>query len=168
MSFYVRKITKGKWSYADCELMDTPGDAVTDLKTSGNALSVWKIDSVEEEEINKAIMALATSSRIQNIETIDIVYISEEVLVQHGLVMDDTQLGDTAITALGGLHRNVTGVTYSVLGEVTSMIRSLVETQHKRVTGPKLKKMLKKEFDQGHIDTKKCHEKLLLCLEKIT
>ena len=76
MALLVRKISRGKWPEEICELSSLAGDAISDIRTFDNSLSVWLVDS--EDEIGAAMLALSASSKTESIEGITIVWIPVE------------------------------------------------------------------------------------------
>ena len=62
--YYLRKISRGKWpgenSIANATLENVQADTVvTELKTSGNKLSVWQVE--DEEDLDDAFVALGSN-----------------------------------------------------------------------------------------------------------
>ncbi len=72
MGFLTRKISLAKWQgNGDLDDSEIQADAVTaDLKTTGNALSFWARESVEDDDLQRAVLALATG--LERIDKLDI------------------------------------------------------------------------------------------------
>ena len=95
MGVCVRKISKSKWP--DEEVLDKQtdeailpllkADALTScLRTSQDELSLWTVENTNEEEIEKAILALITNSRLERLDRIQVVYFDEDNVKQLGSV----------------------------------------------------------------------------------
>ncbi|HGW8299013.1 TPA: hypothetical protein ACNRNA_003693 [Acinetobacter baumannii] len=88
MTIFVRKISKAKWpseeeiaeKALDSEIIPfVRADALTTcLKTSQNTLSVWAVENCTDAEIEKAILALITNTKLERLNRIQIVYFSKE------------------------------------------------------------------------------------------
>jgi hypothetical protein len=78
VGYFVRKIETAKWKQNDiCHGEDISADAVTiSLKTTGNCLSVWKIE--KECDIQDAVLAIVSNS--QHFDTIDIVMLDDKIV----------------------------------------------------------------------------------------
>ncbi|MFX4420202.1 hypothetical protein ABTA42_19415, partial [Acinetobacter baumannii] len=86
MTIFVRKISKAKWpseeeiaeKALDSEIIPfVRADALTTcLKTSQNTLSVWAVENCTDAEIEKAILALITNTKLERLNRIQIVYFS--------------------------------------------------------------------------------------------
>ena len=78
-----------------------PADAISDLRTMGNTLSFWRIESLGE--LDKGALALAASSKSDKIETISLIWIDEDEIIRDGLTTDNSE-GDTIVEDLSSLH----------------------------------------------------------------
>lgn len=165
MPFLVRKISRGKWPEEICTIDNIQGDAIADLKTSGNTLSLWMINSTEELDL--AVLALATASEKERIETINIVYIDEKILIENSFVIDDKVSGDTAMTKLENTHRDLCKITYGSLGILSKIIIEEIKNEHVKIyTRSTLQKLLNVAYKEGRIDKTKCKDKLLSEIKK--
>ena len=78
MAYYVRKIARAKWSLLDPNSKDIienyRADTIAnDLKTTGNTLSFWKSESLDEDVVEPIV--LINSLMGDNIKTIDFIII---------------------------------------------------------------------------------------------
>lgn len=98
----LRKITHSKWrEWDEASIDNIPADALTVcMRTKGNTLSFWRVD---DENQNKALLALLGS--LQQIESIDVVYVDSAAL--EGVELISTP-GETAFKDLADLHVDVT------------------------------------------------------------
>jgi hypothetical protein len=138
MRVYVRKITKAKWPKPESEfdsfkqecIESLSADAVTsDLKTSSNKLSLWYVD---ESDIDDAILAIATSTKADRIETIDYILIPEETLALNGICEFDCEKGETAVPSLMDKHKNIINLNYKKIGVVAGIVATLTKQNPQR------------------------------------
>ncbi|MCL2343317.1 MAG: hypothetical protein FWC62_05410 [Firmicutes bacterium] len=130
MKYYVRKIALNKFPKppeTSYEISSIRADAVSDLKTTSDKLSIWEIESTSEASINKAVLALVTSSKQQRFDDLDIVVFSEDDIATKGLSVESEE-GDTAIAELRNTHRNITSLTYESLASVLTIISDITIT----------------------------------------
>jgi len=101
--YLVRKISRAKWDPTDrLAAGEIPADAVTaDLRTSGNALSLWASADADAEAVNDAVLALVAGA--DRIDKIDVVWIQRAKFGEVGLELDETP-GRTPVTDLKGRH----------------------------------------------------------------
>ena len=166
MAFLVRKIARAKWPEDTCDILDLCGDAISDLRTTGNTLSLWRIES--EDDLPTAALALSASSKSDKIETISLVWISEDLLREKLIPIDEHSPGDTIVSDLVGLHRDLYGITYQSLGDIASILMSeLIEQKHyKRYSRSVVKDALAKAYIDNRICEEKCLPELLVEIKK--
>ena len=166
MGYYVRKISRSKWPDKPCDIKLLKSDAIADIRTQGNDLSVWKIDDLSQ--LDHAALALACSSKTEKIESITLVWIDEDEIIRYGIDVDATQPGDTIIPDLAVGHRNFSNLTYGKLGDISNLIMKEIGTDCcKRYTRSTLRDFFKSAFDDHKIDEAKCMPKLLEDIKKI-
>lgn len=144
MSLLVRKISRAKWptDFENSNLHNLRADALADLKTTNDGLSFWEIDSVSDVE--KAILALATGSRVDDIVTVNVVYFEFKDFTNKNLsVVNDEEGGDTAITSLKRKHHNLINLDFKSLSTVAEMVVDALKCENTvRMTGSTVKKRL--------------------------
>ena len=115
MSFWVRKIDKGKWLENDImNGQDVSADAITRcMKTTDNKLSVWEI--VDESEMNDVAVALSFVQ--EHLETIDVVPLEIDRMKTGGIEWEDVD-GVTKLPHMVKRHRNLVGLSYKTLGTI--------------------------------------------------
>ena len=155
MAYWVRKITRSKWPDELISINTIPADVITsELRTQKNTLSFWRIETLDDLE--KAALALAASSKSTKIETIDIVYIPEDEFQSAKLETCITP-GDTVVPDLAGLHRDLSSLNYSALGVISSIIHANMKHENaKRYTKKAVKALLVKAFRENRISQDKC------------
>lgn len=169
MTIFVRKINKSKWpseedleSKNDAEILPMlKADALTScLRTSQNELSLWAVKDATEEEIEKAILALITNSRLERLDRIQVVYFEENAINELGVNLKKSP-GDTVISTYAELHQDMIELNYEKLGKVNCLITSaLRENKIKKYNEKYLTNILKKAIASGLVDQKKLHVSL--------
>lgn len=151
MSVLVRKISLGKWrekEYIDHD--EIAGDAVTQcLTTSDNTLSVWKSESENEEDVNKAVLAFA--SKCNKLETLNFVLLDEKYLLDNKV---DIEQRDDKIPYKEQIrnHMVLFKITYNKLGIIARYILNEVKSdKERRYARGRLKMMIKDAISSGKI-----------------
>lgn len=111
MAFYVRKIARAKWSLLDSsaeKVIDNyRADAIAnDMRTTNNALSFWKTNSLDSVDFEPIV--IINSLLGDNIKTIDLLCIPEELLSDFNMIQED---GDTIVYKYRNLHYNLSSLT---------------------------------------------------------
>ena len=153
MSLLVRKIDKSKWLQNDIVSgEDVSADAVTNcMKTSGNTLSTWRIDN--EAQIDDAVLAIVSAH--QHLDTIDVVWMSQDQLGEEDIIMQDAP-GLTPVVDLVDNHVDIVDLTYKSLGKVAHcIIKCFSDNSVKRYTRGGLKKLLRTAIESGRLEAER-------------
>jgi len=147
MGWLVRKITRNKWSNASNDICQLSADTITqDLKTVGNCLSVWRVDT--SDAIDQAVLALAAN--FDHINKVEVVVIAEESLQNRRIAIEPNQ-GNTPVPHLVHTHRDLSQLTYAQLGFVAqSIIESLPNTKY--YTQNQIKTLLREAISTKQLD----------------
>lgn len=147
MSYLVRKITMAKWSITD-EPAPINADAITQcLKTSGNTLSFWRINT--PDDIAQGVLAIAAAN--DRLDTIDIVLIEEKHFLDKGIEIRETP-GQTVCADLVDTHRDLAGLNITHLGFVSEAIAEQIRLGNtKRYTLTKLRELIHDAMATGLI-----------------
>ena len=94
-------------------------DSLSDLRTTENCISTWLVKDCSVSEIKKAIQAL--SSGFRTLDSIKIVVLDYEQLLNAGFTIDETE-GDTKIDAYKLLHRDISHLNAGSLPKLAEMI----------------------------------------------
>jgi hypothetical protein len=150
MAYLVRKIAPAKWSGVQ-SLAALSADALTaDLRTAGNALSLWEIDS--EQELNQAVLALATSKNTKKFEKMDLVLIPKETILTKQLPIRESP-GETFAESLSDTHREVVGLKYPSLGNFAQIIIDLLSQDGlTTITKTEVEKIVKDACKNNAVD----------------
>ena len=166
MAYYVRKISRSKWQEdplsadeekALLEVKKVAADAVTNcIKTTGNKLSLWRVEE-KRDSIDDIIPLIVGFERP---DTCDIIYISDEVFLQEGIVIEQSsEDANTPIEELKQYHYNAIVEDYEGLGKFAKIVlRSL--DNHKRFKGKEVKTKLREMLDRQEIDREMISDKL--------
>jgi hypothetical protein len=166
MAYYVRKISRSKWQEdplsadeekALLEVKKVAADAVTNcIKTTGNKLSLWRVEE-KRDSIDDIIPLIVGFERP---DTCDIIYISDEVFLQEGIVKEQSsEDANTPIEELKQYHYNAIVEDYEGLGKFARIVlRSL--DNHKRFKGKEVKTKLREMLDRQEIDREMISDKL--------
>ena len=157
--FLARKITRAKWVSADLDSGEIPANAVTaDLRTRNNTLSFWQCGDGTEDELNEAVLALAAAG--QRVDNIDIVWLSYDELRADGQRLDITE-GLTPVAELVERHVDLSFLDYVRLGKVADRVAAaLQQGRHRRVTRPRVIKILASAVQQRRLDPSDLQEKV--------
>lgn len=128
------------------------GDAITDLRTTDNRISVWKADT--DEDIDDAMVAMALNR--DNASKMVCVLLNEDDLKGLDIdVMADKKgeadgLGDDILKK----HRDLVEIDYLRLGSLAQHMIDLAKNRanRKELTESKVKKLLNRYKDENKID----------------
>jgi hypothetical protein len=151
MALYVRKIELGKWESPDSCLPKLRADAIADIRTYEDALSVWMIE--DQKNIDDAVLALAMSTKATSIDRIRVVLFSEGEVDGFEIV---SSKGDTAVASLSEFHRDISGLTYETLGKIASIIlKKVIDEKYVTITKAKIKEIIRNARENNKIDETK-------------
>lgn len=166
MAYYVRKISRSKWQdnplsadeeKALQEVKRVAADAVTNcIRTTGNKLSLWRVEE-KRDSIDDIIPLIVGFDRP---DTCDIIYISEDVFWQEGIVIEQSsEDANTPIEELKKYHYNAIVDDYEGLGKFARVVlRSL--GNHRRFKGKEVKTKLREMLDHQEISQEMISDKL--------
>ena len=155
MPLLVRRFERQRWDHDvrnDASIPHVTADAITDLKTKGNTLSVWYAES--EAELDNAVLAIAGT--LNQIDSIDVIALDMSDLKLAGLVLQE-DVGATKIKGFDKRHRNIVELDYASLGVVARvMIDRLIEYDQKkkttRITALQIQHMLEDAVSSSLLD----------------
>lgn len=162
MSLLVRRINRAKWEQIkDHPSGDVSADAITNcLKTINNDLSVWRIEA--REKLEDALLALITGAATEKLSTLHIVIINEGVLLEKGLKLNNSD-GDTLVKDLVQTHKDISGLSYTSLGDVKDLILHCLKAEETSCTFTKvtLRDILKDAIANGRIQVEQLNAELI-------
>ena len=148
MPFVLRNIRRSKW-YGSAENPwlpegDLGADALLDLKTEGNKLSVWRVDDNESNR-DRVITALAANR--DGFSNVDYVLLDEHLFSQFGIRIEDSP-GETPDEEANCWHCEL--VELSVY-KVLYLVKAIRETKRVRVAERDIKRWLLEAVDSRRI-----------------
>ena len=151
-----RKYSKAKWDMsAELAVNSVSADAITtDLKTTGNTLSLWVCTN--ESELESVVVALASGS--DRLDKLDIAWMDLAQLEDQGLVVKATQ-GATPVVDFRDRHRDVVDLNYGGLGKFAGLfVSALRKDQCRRFTRADVVALLKKALEARRLDLRDLKE----------
>lgn len=110
-----------------------------ELGTTGNTLSFWKCENLEElSDTFKAILLSTTA-----VKSSQFFLLSDDIVAKYGLEMDDSEKGSTGYSGYEYLHSNMIKLNYSKIGTILMMLH---EAFQKTENTPKIDKNTAKEY----------------------
>jgi len=145
-----RKITRSKWTpkpYLSPE--GIRADAITGcLRTKDDSLSLWRCTS-DGHEIDQVFLALATGPLNSDFDTMDIVLVPENNLVEEGLIIEGIQ-GDTTIENLRLRHVDLVQLDLDKLGKFAKLLAARIRESHvRRKTVAQIKELVRNALSTG-------------------
>lgn len=136
------------------------GDAISDLRTTDNKLSVWKADS--QEDIDDAIVALALNR--DSVSKVSYFFLQEEELAKSEIEISDEEAGK----ALGlkesilNKHRDLIELDYWHIGFLAEYMMRLAKDENNRkvCTRAEVMALLNKYKEEHKIEPENMSEKL--------
>ena len=124
---------------------DIQADALNDLRTSGNCLSVWLVEDSEETLLRLLAAIAAGRDHLSNIDYA-LIAVSEIQKAGLELVENDGQILDDAMKAL---HRDVVKISAFSLGKLAVAIQEKAELE--RLSRGRVKSIIRESIDAGYI-----------------
>lgn len=123
MSFILRKIRKARWYDHSSIPWLAPGevqaDALDDLKTEDNKLSVWYVND-DKSNLDDVLTAIAVNS--DNPTSVDFTLVELAHLEQIGLGTINTNIGETPYQDANHWHRDLLELTAQMCLEIAVLI----------------------------------------------
>lgn len=163
MAYFIRMIAASKWLKCKeakiADIMDAYADTITsELRTTSNTLSLWKTDSLDEEDLKKIYLALSLGR--DKATRLELVIIDENLLDEYGLEYScSPEATNTPYTSAKQQHFDLIGLNYKTLGNFGDCILQSLENQEislKKINKPELVNLWvesykNKEFDLDRI-----------------
>lgn len=129
------------------------GDAMLDLQTEDNKLSVYRVQSDEEAE--RVVLALA-ANRL-NLANLDYALFEDTILIPLDIALVQ-QAGQTPDDGVNELHYNLTNLTVDRLAKLAVLVSA---GQHTRVPRKNIRTRLHQAIRAGTLDRDKLNPDLL-------
>jgi hypothetical protein len=154
----LRKINKAKWyKHPGVEWLpdgEIQADALVDIRTTDNSLSVWQIDN-NSNNLERVISALA--STLDGLRQIEFVLLEIDLLEKHGFQIIQTT-GNTPDIDVNDLwHKDITKLSVFKLYELAHIINS---KESARFTRSEVEQFILNNCNDGNLDLRKINPKL--------
>lgn len=168
------RIVSSMVKWGNSEFMNRPdallnGDAITDLRTQGNALSVWRVKD-DLSDINDVIAASAVSR--DRLDKVCYLTIEESDLSSLELEMSKVK-GDVqgVVDDILVKHRDILDIDYWRIGYLTQYLmdraNSSDESKRRAVAAKDVKSIVKDYVNRSLIDVCKVNNRIKSELEKL-
>lgn len=154
MPLLLRKIRKSKWYKNDSvpwlKQNEIQADALGDIVTSSNTLSVWLVED-DKSNLEQVIVALASSC--DNISNFDYALINVDLLKLNVDIKIEMKEGLTPYSRANSWHRDLVEITTNKLFKLAEAM--FIHSPRERVTEKTVLNWIKNAVQNGHIDRTK-------------
>lgn len=120
MPQYLRSIRQGRWALPQWlteQCKEVPADALNDLSTTGNKLSVYRADS--QNDIDRITIALAATR--DNLQNVDYAVFDDAEFQRIGIQITPS-LGKTPASLVNDLHHDIVKLTAQQIAALATII----------------------------------------------
>jgi hypothetical protein len=159
----LRKITKPKWF--DTPWLppgEVPADALVDLRSQHNVLSVWRVEP-DEANLHVVIAAMA-SDKTERLANFDYVLLDEDVLARLNIQLIQTEGETPHLHANLQWHCDLSELTAMKVVQLAHEVKRK-EAEHRRVQHTVVRDILKTALETGELQRTAVTAKLLAELE---
>jgi hypothetical protein len=123
VALLLRSIRKARWSQSPewCDEGDLGADALNDLATKDNALSVWQIEQ-DESNLERVIAALAATR--DYLSNFDLILFPEEIVADSGIATDRSEGVSADHEANARWHCDLRMISASKLASLARSIKA--------------------------------------------
>ena len=150
MPSFLIKITWGRWQTDPLWLPagELQAAALFDLRFSNNKLSIWKIED-DGSNLDRVLTALAANKGKTNIENIDYVLLTEELIEGLGIKIEKSKGGTLDDVANSEWHYDLTELSTS---RIVSIAKCIKDSPKKRRSEVEVKRLIREGLKRKHID----------------
>lgn len=160
MASLLRKVRRARWvktEYPWLTSSEFQADALDDLKTDKNILSLWFVKDIDDTVVlNRIIAALGANG--DNLAVVDFVLIDEEKFIDLSLHLEEVA-GDTKDQIVNNLHRDLVDLSGRNLFALAQLIND--ENNVKRVPKSDVARCIKASIASGFINSTEVNESIL-------
>lgn len=153
MAYLMRMVDLSKWTQQQNtvhNLGDIDAVSLSDLSADNNEISTWFLKELSEEEIKKAVLALA--SNFSSLDEVIIVFLNYDDVVKAGLSINN-HIGPTKIKEYESLHRNIENLNADKLLTLADLIlRKIWSNEIRAVNVEELVSWFLQILNQGVLD----------------
>lgn len=161
MAYFLRVVRQSRWhKYPEINWLpngDLQADALRDLPTSDNALSVYRIEN--ETDRKRVIVALAANR--EALANLDYAIFEDNPLASIGITINQ-QEGQTPDVGVNKLHYDITNLT---VGRLVQLAQVVSLGEHVRIPRKEIKTGLRQAVRAGTVDRDKLKPQLLKKIE---
>ena len=170
MPLWLRKISKSRWygheahpwlPNGSLEADAIQADAMSDLKTENNALSVWRIND-DRTNLEQIIIALA--AKLSKPTHLDYALFDQQFLVNNEFKIEQVP-GETPCAAANSCHFHLTELSVHKLTEVAELIKGKAERN--RCTKKETLALIKRAIDSGDISREGLDTRIVEAVKKL-
>ena len=159
MARLLRTLSKAKWLPPDwIDAGEVPADALSDLKVTDNAISVWQ---VEDDSTNLETVITALASNRERLDKVDYTLIDESVLSQIQIESVSSEANTPHIKA-NTAHRDLVKLT---VNKVALLASEMMPLDRVRIPQKDVRRLLLEALSTGVIDRRRINPGLLSELE---
>lgn len=148
MTQYLRLVRQRRWAtFPDIEWIapeETQADALLDLQTRNNRLSVFRVDS--DNDIQRVVVALAASR--DHVANIDYAIFDDDELIVQGIDITQT-VGETPDKTANMLHHDIHNLT---VRQIELLARTIALADHTRIHRRDIQTMLRDALQSGDLE----------------
>jgi hypothetical protein len=160
MAFLLRIVTKPKWVAPEWMAAgEVPADALTDLRSNNNELSVWGVES-DTSNLNTALVAAASGR--SRLDKLDYALLDEAILSAIPIKCVGSEGNTPHHTANTTMHRDLIELTAQ---KVVHLAREMMPLTLVRVPQKQVKHLLLDALQSGALDRTRIEADLLSELE---
>ena len=161
MTRYLRLVRQRRWAvFPEIEWLE-PGelqaDAMLDLQSSGNRLSVYRVDS--DADVERVVVALAANR--DHVANLDYAVFDDDELLEQGVAVTQLQ-GETPDDTANMLHHDVGELTVEKLALLARVVGS---GEHRRVHRRDMQQKLNQALWSGHLVPERVRPSLMARIE---
>ncbi len=157
MTYFLRVIRQTRWlKYPDLDWLPVgglQGDALGDLQTTGNALSIFKVESETDKE--RVVIGLAANR--DNLANLDYAVFEDSLFNTLGIAAEQRE-GATPDIQVNNLHYELRNLT---VGQVAQLAQVVSTGEHGRISRKQVKSQLQAAISAGTVDRGRLKPQLL-------
>ncbi len=156
MPFLLRVVSKPKWMRPEwMDPADVPADALADLKSGGNKLSVWR---VEADRSNLHVVLTAIASNRERLDKLDYTLIDEGVISAIPIALIEADGISPHTSANVTLHRDLAELT---VARISKLAEKMMPLERFRLPEKEVRRLLSAGLDSGELDKERMDRTLL-------
>lgn len=138
-----------------------------EMKTTGDALSVWRFSTLDSEEMKDALKAAVLTGT--DIVKTQFIILDSDSLSEAGISTDDSELGKTGYKGLECTHTNLCNLTYEKIGILLCLYQKIIEDPSRTpaIEREDMKKIICELHQEDKLNVQDVHEHLKEKIKKL-